>query len=160
MKKTFILLLFLFFVLKTYTQKTFDYEKYRKDLYGLSCSNTTKAGIDSSLINLEKIDSNNISNGAEFFNYDLGMVYYNYGCYYKDKRVEYFNKSIAVLSRNISIGKLISESYYMIAFLYDGLNMHIEAKDYLKLYKKYTKKKYWDMDLIKSIEEGKDKIYE
>ena len=48
----------------------------------------------------------------------------------------------------------------MIAFLYDGLNMHKQAKEYLNLYKKHTKRRYWDKDLIKSIEEAKNKIFE
>jgi hypothetical protein len=55
----------------------------------------------------------------------------------------------------INLNKRNSAAYNNLAIAYLQKNQNDKAKEILILYKKYTKRKYWDKSLIKQIEESK-----
>lgn len=142
-------------VLNIYSQETIDYIKLKKDIYGVSCMNVNKTNVDSTLVNLLKIDTASITKGLEEYYYDLALMYNFKGVYYKEKRVIYFTEAINYNLRCIHLNKKNTAAYNNLALIYIDTKQIDKAKETLSLYKKYTRHKYWDKSLIKQIEEAK-----
>ena len=155
MKKIIFFLVFIVIMLKVNSQETIDYIKIKKSINGISCMNVNQTNVDSTFANLLKLDTNKIKNGLEEYYYDLAMMYNFKGAYHKEKREEYRNEAIKYNIRCLNLNKKNSGAYNNLALVYLDKKQNDKAKEILILYKKYTKRKYWDMSLIKQIEESK-----
>jgi hypothetical protein len=114
-----------------------------------------QTNVDSTFANLLKLDTNKIKNGLEEYYYDLAMMYLFKGAFYEEKIDEFGNEAIKYNIRCINLNKRNSAAYNNLAIAYLQKNQNDKAKEILILYKKYTKRKYWDKSLIKQIEESK-----
>ncbi len=155
MKKITFFFIFNTILLTVNSQETIDYIKIKKNINGVSCMNVNQTNVDSTFVNLLKLDTNKIKNGLEEYYYDLAMMYDFKGAYYKEKRNEYRNEAIKYNIRCLNLNKKNSGAYNNLALVYMDMKQNDKAKEILILYKKYTKRKYWDMSLIKQIEASK-----
>jgi tetratricopeptide (TPR) repeat protein len=155
MKNSILILFIVLIGINVKSQETIDYIKLKKDIYGVSCMNVNKTNVDSTLVNLLKIDTTRITKGLEEYYYDLALMYNFKGVYYKEKRISYFTEAIKYNLRCINLNKKNTAAYNNLALLYLDTKQIDKAKEILNLYKKYTRHKYWDKTLIKQIEEAK-----
>lgn len=142
-------------MLKVNSQETIDYIKIKKSINGISCMNANQTNVDSTFANLLKLDTNKIKNGLEEYYYDLAMMYFFKVAYCEEKLEEFGNEAIKYNIRCINLNKKNSAAYNNLALVYLHKNQNDKAKEILILYKKYTKRKYWDKSLIEQIEESK-----
>jgi len=150
-----ILTIFLLVLLISFStaQNTIDYIKIKKETSTTSCVQHDTNSVNLSIKNLLAIDTLKITNGLLEYRYDLGMNYYLKAALYKQN--EWFYLAISNFKKCIAIDKKYGPAYYNIALIYRFLGDNANAKVYLNLYKKYTKKKYWDKDFISRVENDK-----
>ena len=157
MKRLSVFALLIVFTLSVYSQRCFDYKRYKREKYGLSCSNITPANVDSSFTNLIKMDTNTIGNGLDEYFHDLGMAATFYGVYHKEKRKEYAYMAIKCFIRSIQLNPSDPGNYYEIIFVCMSLNDYKTAKDFVEPYEKLTpienREKYITDWLNKSTDE-------
>lgn len=133
-----------------YAQNLIDYNQIREKVVHTSCTENSLDSVDLTLKNLLEIDTLKISDGHYRYYYDLGMCYYVKALMYEQK--EFINQVITSFNKCISIDKKNGSAYNNLAIVYLQGKQFELARINLKLYKKYTRKKYWDKETIKEIE--------
>lgn len=142
-------LLFVFSISSlTIAQNAIDYDKIRPE----TCKSVDSSTIDAMIENLLKIDTSKISNGLCDYYYDLGMMYYEKS--YMLGQPEFRDLCIRSFNKCLAINKKGSDAYYNLCLIYYFDKHYNKAKEYVKLYKKYTKKKYWDKTFIDMVEKS------
>ena len=134
-----------------YAQNLIDYNQIREKVVHTSCTENSLDSVELTLKNLLEIDTLKISDGHYRYYYDLGMTYCVKTLKYEQK--EFLNQTIASFNKCISIDKKNGSAYMNLTIVYNANKQFELAKTNLKLYKKYTRKKYWEKETIKELEE-------
>ncbi|MFZ4740601.1 MAG: tetratricopeptide repeat protein [Bacteroidales bacterium] len=134
-----------------FAQNLIDYNQIKEKVVHTSCTENSLDSVELTLKNLLEIDTLKISDGHYQYCYDLGMTYFVKAFMYEQK--EFVNQTIASFNKCISIDKKNGSAYMNLAIIYHANKQFELAKTNLKLYKKYTRKKYWDKETIKELEE-------
>ena len=148
-----ILFCLVLFVQMTIAQDSIVYSEIRKETVEWSCTKFDKNSVNLTLKNLLAVDTLKITKGLWNYYYDLGMTYYMKAGLYEQNEWHYL--AISSFKKCIPIDKKSGDAYHNIAFCYYFTGDIKNAKIFLKLYKKYTKKEYWDNDFIERVENEK-----
>lgn len=135
-----------------YAQGTIDYNKIRNQTVLHSCTITNSDTVELTLKNLLALDTLLIKKGLDNYFYDLGMTYYIKG--YMGLQKEYKNLAITTFRKCTIINSKRGDAYYNLSLIYLIEKNYSQAKVMLILYKKHTRKKFWDKDLIDLIEKS------
>ncbi len=140
MKRLIAVIILLFFSSQLFCQVK-DYKAIRDSVYVSKCGSRTRGEVRESILNLEYLNVNSETKGADSYHYDLGM------CYYLLSINENFDEvglrsAIGHYEKTIEYNKQHSGAYWNIAFIYGELNQCEDSAKYLKLYKKHTKRRY------------------
>ena len=132
-------------------QDTINYNEISKDIVLNSCGNVNLEKTETTYDNLTELDTNKITAGLSRYYSDLGMTLFLLSVYkgeahYLDDAIENYKKSIQIEKKN-------GNAYHELAFIYFNMKKDtINAKKYIRLYKKYTKEENQDVELIEKIE--------
>ena len=145
-----LILVSVFNFLFTKNANSIDYLKLQNKAIHTSCQEFSLDSIELTLKQLLAIDSTQIENGLYEYYSDLSMVYYMKSKMYKQNEFE--NLNYFMIYKCISVDRKRGEAYHALTN-----NAYIDkryclAKNSLILYKRYTEKKYWNMNLITMIE--------
>lgn len=133
-------------------QNNVNYFEIKSEIKKTSCTEHTIEAVNETVKALLAIDTNAISKGLSEYYYDLGMAYYMKSEGFKE--TEFRELSIKYFLKCLEKDKKKSNAYLNISLIYFINNMYDKAKIYLKLYKKNTPKKYWDLETIETIEKS------
>jgi hypothetical protein len=78
------------------------------------------------------------------------MTYYVKSEMYEESELR--DLTISTFKKCVSTNKKRGDAYHNLSLIYYLHGQNDLAKKYLKLYKKYTDKKYWDKEFIEKIE--------
>lgn len=133
-------------------QDTINYDEIRKDIVLNSCGNVNLEKTETTYNNLTELDTNKITTGLSRYYSDLGMTLYLLSVYKGE--THYLNDAIENYKKSIHIEKKNGEAYHQLAIIYFYMKKDtINAKKYIRLYKKFTKPENLDKDLIEKIKE-------
>ena len=118
------------------------------------CDDTNLDSVNLTLEHLLAIDTLTLASGLDDYYYDLGMAYYVKSEMHQ--QAEYRDLAIAAFHHCVRVNEERGSAYYNLSVIYALHHQLDEAKWYLALYKKHTKKKYWDKGFIAHIEKQKD----
>ena len=133
-------------------QEQINYLELRDSQKSFTCSKNDIESVDISLKNLLSLDTTKISIGLSDYFYDLGMAYYIKSEMYGES--EFRSSSIQSFESCIKKDKKRGSAYHNLSIIYFLHQDNSKAKEYIKLYKKHTPKKYWDREFIEMVEKA------
>ena len=155
MRKILLLATLIVITYNVQSQRNLDYNKYKKDNNGLSCTNVNQTNVDTSFAMLNKIDTNTISNGLDEYFHDLAMTTSLFGIFHKDKWKEYSYVAIKYFERSIQLNPNDPSNYYEIIYTCMTLNDYKTAKVYVEPYEKLTPLEYREKYITEWIEKNR-----
>jgi tetratricopeptide (TPR) repeat protein len=149
-------LIFLLIALSQFawTQNQVAYADIKAQHKHFKCDDTNLDSVNLTLEHLLAIDTLTLASGLDDYYYDLGMTYYVKSEMHQ--QAEYRDLAIAAFNDCVKVNQERGSAYYNLSLMYALHHQLDEAKLYLDLYKKYTKKKYWDKGFIARIEKQQD----
>ncbi len=136
MKCLFSVVLFLSLISSISAQKG-DYLKIREQVYVSTCGSITKQDIESSIMNLHAVDTNNMKNLHMYYE-DLGMYHWllsNSNPAQIDTVIKY---NFSALHHKPNATK----AFWNLAFAYKQKDDCQKVIEYINRYKEFTKQKY------------------
>jgi len=130
-------------------QDKINYLSIRDSQKIFTCSKNDLESVNLSIKNLLALDTSHITKGLPDYFYDLGMAYYIKSEMHGES--EFSKSSINAFERCIEKDKKKGNAYHNLSLIYHFHQAYPKAKEYLKLYKKYTPKKYWDTEFIDMV---------
>lgn len=145
-----VLIVFLIFSCQIVkTQDQINYLEIKESQKKFTCSKNDLESVNTTLKNLLELDTSKISIGLSDYFYDLGMAYYIKSEMYGES--QFRPSSIKAFESCIKKDKTRGNAYHNLSIIYYLHQDYPKAKEYLKLYKKHTPKKYWDKEFIEMV---------
>jgi tetratricopeptide (TPR) repeat protein len=149
MVKCFLIVFLIFSCQIAKTQDQRNYTEIKESQKKFTCSKNDLESVNITLKNLLELDTSKISIGLSDYFYDLGMAYYIKSEMYGESQFRPY--SIKAFESCIKKDKKRGNAYHNLSVIYYLYQAYPKAKEYLKLYKKHTPKKYWDRELIEMV---------
>lgn len=115
-----------------------------------SCTKHDIESVNITIRNLQSLDTSAIVIGLSDYFYDLGMAYFIKEGLIKQKGS--YEQAIIHFERSLQLDKKRGAAYNNLAIIYYFRDEFDKAKTQIKLYKKFTPKKYRDKEIIDLIE--------